>query len=210
LSERRAPGSGLFWLCALLAACGGKKGAEADACSELRACGGDVVGSWRVDALCPDPVTATQLLGAQLPAACSDAVQSVDLPSYDLTLDYTATTRTVSGTAALTAALTLSPSCIAAVTRLQLTLNDNLCALVATAAAPQLRANLPDATLTCKLADSNCACDLAGTLTLNSTANYVVAENQIVEGDSAQDYCVSGQQLALRSAQLGQLHARRP
>jgi hypothetical protein len=199
-----------WWLCALLAACGGKKGGEQDLCGELRACGGDVVGSWRVDALCPDPATATQLLGAQLPAECQDAVQSVDLPSYDLTLEYTATTRNVSGTAALNATMSLSASCIAAVTRLQLTLSDTLCSLVATAAAPQLRANLPDAMLTCKLADSQCACDLTGTLTLNSTANYSVRDNQIVEGDSEQDYCVSGSKLALRSAQLGQLHARRP
>jgi hypothetical protein len=168
------------------------------------------VGSWRVDALCPDPATATHLLGAQLPAECQDAVESVDLPSYDLTLDYTATTRNISGTAALNASLNLSASCIASVTRVALMLSDNLCALVATAAAPQLRANLPDAMLTCKLAEASCACDLTGTLTLNSTASYIVADNQIVEGESAQDYCVSGNKLALRSAQLGQLHARRP
>ena len=209
MSEARVPATSLFWLCALLA-CGGKKGGEQDGCSDIRACGGDVVGSWQVDALCPDPATATQLLGAQLPAECQDAVQTVDLPSYDLTLDYTATTRKVSGTAALNATLSLSASCIAAVTRLQLMLSDNLCSLVATAAAPQLRANLPDAMLTCKLAGANCACELTGTLTLNSSAGYTVADNQIVEGDSEQDYCVSGDKLALRSAQLGQLHARRP
>jgi hypothetical protein len=195
----------------LLAACGGKKGGgDQDGCSEIHACGGDVVGSWQVDALCPDPATAAQLLGAQLPAECQDAVQSVELPSYDLTLEYTATTRKVSGTSALNATLSLSSSCIAAVTRLTLTLNDTLCSLVATAAAPQLRANLPDAMLTCKLAETNCACDLTGTLTLDSSANYVVADNQIVEGTNAQDYCVSGNKLALHSAQLGQLHAKRP
>lgn len=199
------------WLCALLlAACGGKKGGEQDLCSELRACGGDVAGSWQVDALCPDPTTATQLLGAQLPAACQDAVQNVELPSYDLTLEYTATTRNVTGTAALNATMSLSASCIAAFTGVQLTLSDALCQLVATAAAPNLRASLPDAMLSCKLADTNCACDLTGTLTLDSTADYSVQGNQIVEGDSQQDYCVSGSKLALRSAQLGQLHARRP
>jgi hypothetical protein len=64
--------------------------------------------------------------------------------------------------------------------------------------------------LTCKLAGSNCACDLTGTLALDSTANYVVADNQIVEGTNAQDYCVSKNKLALHSAQLGQLHAKRP
>jgi hypothetical protein len=209
LSERGVPGLSL--LCALLVvACGGKKGGDPGGCSELRACGGDVVGSWQVDALCPDPATATQLLGAQLPADCQDAVQSVDLPSYDLTLGYTATTRNISGTAALNATLNLSASCIASVTRLPLMLSDNLCALVAVAAAPQLQANLADAMLTCKLADTSCACDLTGTLTLDSSANYTVADNQIVEGESAQDYCVSGDRLALRSAQLGQLHARRP
>ena len=132
------------------------------------------------------------------------------MPSYDIALEYTATTRTASGTAELNATLSLTAACIAAFTQLQLTLSDNLCSLVATAAAPQLRANLPDATLTCKLADANCACDLTGTLTLDSTASYVVADNQIVEGTSAQDYCVSGNKLALRSAQLGQLHAKRP
>ena len=207
MSERRVRGA---LLCLLLAACGGKKNGEQDACSELHACGGDVVGSWQVDALCPDPATATQLLGAQLPAECQDAVQSVDLPSYDLTLEYTGVTRKVSGTTALNATLSLSSTCIAAVVPLQLTLNDNLCALVATAAAPRLRANLPDAMLTCRFAEPNCACDLTGTLTLDSSADYVVADNQIVEGTNAQDYCVSGNKLALRSAQLGQLHAKRP
>ena len=88
--------------------------------------------------------------------------------------------------------------------------SDSVCALVGMAAAPQLRANLPDAMLTCKLAETNCACDLTGTLTLDSTANYIVADNQIVEGANAQDYCVSKNKLALRSAQLGQLHAKRP
>jgi hypothetical protein len=209
LSERAFPGASLALLCALLLACGGKKGGEPDGCSEIRACGGDVVGSWQVDALCPDPATATQLLGAQLPADCQDAVQSVDLPSYELALEYTATTRKVTGTAALNATLSLSASCIAAVTPLRLMLNDNLCSLVATGAASQLRANLPDAMLTCRLADTNCACDLTGTLTLNSSADYSVADNQLVEGNNAQDYCVSGDKLALRSAQLGQLHAKR-
>lgn len=168
------------------------------------------MGSWQVDALCPDPATASQLLGAQLPAACQDAVQTVDVPSYDLTLDYTATTRTVSGTAALNATLSLSGACIAAAVGLPVMPSENVCSLVGTAAAAQLRANLPDAVLTCKLAETNCACDLTGTLTLDSTANYVVADNQIVEGTSAQDYCVSKNKLALRSAQLGQLHAKRP
>jgi hypothetical protein len=200
----------MLLLCVLLVACGGKKSGEQDGCGEVRACGGDVLGSWQVDALCPDPATATQLLGTQLPADCQDAVQSVELPSYDLTLEYTASTRKLSGTAALNATLSLSATCIAAVTRVQLTLTDSLCSLVATAAAPQLRTNLPDAMLTCKLAETQCACDLTGTLTLSSTANYTVSDNQVVEGDNGQDYCVSGDKLALRSAQLGQLHARRP
>ena len=210
MSERRAAGQLALLGCALLLACGGKKSGEQDLCAELHACGGDVVGTWQVDALCPDAETATRLLGAQLPAACSDAVQSVELPTYDITLDYSATTRTATGTAAMNATLSLSASCIAAVSPLPLTPSDSVCSLVATLAAPQLRANLPDATLSCKLADTSCACDLSGTLTVDSSASYSVQENQIVEGNTQQDYCVSGDKLALRSAQLGQLHARHP
>jgi len=196
---------------ALLLGCGGKKhGAPEDFCSEVQSCGGDVLGSWQVDTLCPDAMTATRLLGAQLPAACADAVQTVDLPSYDLSLEYTATTRKVTGTAALNATLSLTQTCIAAATQFQLTLSDSVCALVGSVAAPQLRANVPDGMLTCTLADGNCACDLTGTLTLDSTANYTLRGGQLVEGDNAQDYCVSGKQLSLHSTQLGQLHARRP
>ncbi|MEO8178038.1 MAG: hypothetical protein ABI895_04320 [Deltaproteobacteria bacterium] len=199
----------LLWLCtAPLLGCGGKKN-NPDVCSELRACGGDVLGSWQVDALCPDPMTATQLLGAQLPAACQDAVQSVELPSYELALEYTATTRSVTGTAALNARMSLSQSCVSAATQLQLMLTDTVCGLVGSLAVLQLRANVPDAMLSCTLADGNCACDLTGTLPLDSTASYIVRDNQLVEGDSAQDYCVSGDQLALRSVELGQLHAHR-
>jgi hypothetical protein len=192
-----------------LAGCGGKKGSSQDFCSEVRSCGGDVLGSWQVDALCPDAMTATQLLGAQLPAACAGAVQSVELPSYDLALEYTATTRKVTGTAALNATMILSQACIAAATQLQFTLSDTVCSLVGTLAVTQLRANVPDAMLTCTLADNNCACDLTGTLTLDSAAEYTLRSGQLVEGDSAQDYCVSGSQLSLHSAELGQLHAKR-
>lgn len=189
--------------------CGGKKGGSQDLCSEVQSCGGDVLGSWQVDALCPDSMRATQLLGAQLPAACAGAVESVELPSYDLALEYTASTRKVTGTAALNAAMSLSQACINAATQLQLSLNDTVCGLVGTLAVTQLRANVPDAELTCTLVGSNCACDLTGTLTLDSTAEYTLQSGQILEGDSAQDYCVSGEQLSLHSAALGQLHAHR-
>jgi hypothetical protein len=200
----------LFLLCcAPLVGCGGKKHSQ-DFCSEVRACAGDVVGRWQVDTLCPDATTATQLLGAQLPAACADAVQSVDLPSYDLALEYTATARTVTGTAALSAVLSLSPTCIAAVTQFPITPTNAVCAGLGLVAVQQLRANMPDAMLTCKLADGNCACDLTGTLTLDSTANYTLRGGQLVEADSPQDYCASGDQLSLHSSQLGQLHAHRP
>jgi hypothetical protein len=192
-----------------LLGCGGKKGGNQDFCSEVQSCAGDVLGSWQVDTLCPDAMTATQLLGAQLPAACAGAVQSVDLPSYDLTLEYTASTRTVTGTAALNATMLLSQACITAATQLQFTLNDTVCSLVGTVAATQLRANVPDAVLTCTLADNHCACDLTGTLTLNSMAAYTLRSGQLVEGDSPQDYCVSGNQLSLHSTELGQLHAHR-
>src|SRR6185436_19220676 len=140
--------------------------------------------------LCPDAMTATRLLGAQLPAACAEAVQNVDLPSYDLALEYTATTRTVTGTAALNAALSLSQTCIAAATQFQIAPSDTVCALVGSVAVLQLRANVPDAMLTCTLPGSNCACDLKGTLTLDSTASYTLRGGQLVEGDNAQDYCV--------------------
>jgi hypothetical protein len=154
-------------------------------------------------------VSATELLGAQLPAACGDAVQSLELPSYEIALEYTATTRSVTGSTELTAALSLSPACIAAAAQLRLTLSDSVCALVGSVAVTQLRGNVPDAMLTCKLAGANCACDLTGTLPLDSTVAYTVQGNQIVEGDSSQDYCVSGDALSLRSAELGQLRARR-
>jgi hypothetical protein len=193
-----------------LASCGGKKGGSQDPCGEVRACGGDVLGSWQIDTLCPDAMTATRLLGAQLPAACGDAVQTVDLPSYDLALEYTATTRRVTGTAELNATLTLSPACVAAATQFQITLSDAICGVVGAVAGPQLRANVPDGMLTCTFVDGNCACELTGTLSLDSSASYTVSDNQLVEGGSAQDYCVSGDQLSLRSAELGQLHAQRP
>jgi hypothetical protein len=192
-----------------LLGCGGKGGDSQNGCGEVRACGGDVLGNWQVDLLCPDPVTATQLLGAQLPAACADAVESLELPSYEIALEYTATARSVTGNTELKAVLNLSPTCIAAATQFQLTLSDTVCGLVGSVAVTQLRASVPDAVLTCKLAEPHCACDLTGTLTLDSTVNYTVQGNQIVEGDTSQDYCVSGDQLALRSSELGQLGAHR-
>lgn len=191
-----------------LAGCGGKDGDSPEACSEVRACGGDVLGSWQVDLLCPDPAT-TQLLGAQLPAACGDAVQSLQLPSYEIALEYTATARSATGNLGLKAVLSLSQECIAGVTQFQLALSDAVCALVGSLAVTSLRTSMPDATLTCTLAGARCACDFTGTLALDSTVDYRVQGNQIVEGDSSQDYCVSGDQLALRSSELGQLSAHR-
>jgi hypothetical protein len=105
--------------------------------------------------------------------------------------------------------MSLSQRCVAAAAQLQLPLSDTVCGLVGSLAVLQLRANVPDAMLSCTLVDGNCACDLTGTLPLDSTASYVVRDNQLVEGDSAQDYCVSRDQLALRSVELGQLHAHR-
>src|SRR3954468_6891503 len=108
-------GTRLVWLGSVswCVACTGVENTR-PGCGGSHSCGGDVVGLWQVDEICPDPVAAAGLVGGQLPDACRDAVESVQVPAFDLSLEYAAAARTVSGNAQVQATLRLSHECLAA------------------------------------------------------------------------------------------------
>lgn len=186
-----------------------KKVATAGSCEEsYSACGGDVTGAWNLGNLCVTGSVTNALNGqlAEYPS-CSTAFTDGNLES-DVSVTYTATDFTRSGTNHLTGKMKISDACFS-----EMTSGTPLSALscgsfaqvlpnimISRCAANNLSCSVA---VDCGYADSTCNCNTDTTEQVNVSGTYTVSDTTLTESTGATyQYCVKGSQLT-QSGQVG-------
>jgi len=150
-------------------------------CPEFTKCGGDIVGSWSVSGGC---ASGDAFAGAK--AQCEGLQESDVVIKANGTMVATATTIERKVTVHVSAKVTIPKSCSPVPD----------CNLIATglqtgvgiSGAPKFE------TATCTDAGANCDCDVAGTMTEETTDDYTAADGVVTttaeSGDRTYEYCV--------------------
>jgi hypothetical protein len=163
------------------------------------ACGGDVVGSWKVRTVCFDGVQA--ILPALSEPECSDAVRTVSTRaagSYRFDDDGSAATNVgialdldTLWTDACVQALTGDPSSTASA--------------VCNDLEGEYNSNPGIETAACRNESSGCSCKITSTSSsVHSSGNYVLVDDAIDNGSGAPDpYCVDGDVMRISVSESG-------
>jgi hypothetical protein len=168
---------------ALLLSCGGDEGS----CSAFTPCGGDVVGTWTIKSMC---VTGG---GAGAIEDCPSATTTFEGIKGSGTITFNANMTTTENVAISgSMRMNIPSSCLMGAT----------CAQVdAGLKATLLDPDAPFSAVSCS-GSSTCSCNVTfkGTSTMEMDT-YTISGNKITDGDGdAQDYCVSGKTLNMRSS----------
>jgi hypothetical protein len=185
--------------CSLLAlaaaGCGDDDGPSVCTGFTFTACGGDVVGTWQSQGLCPTGTESSTDTISDDPACASSSVtsrQSVSSVSYTFNADNTYTSTEISSSSGT---IRVDSACVA-VEAPGYTLQQ---------ACDQIDAE--DGT-TCSVSGDVCTCRYSETSTNTDTGTYLVTGNTITIGWQPVEFCVDGNQLQLARGGLvdGQTH----
>lgn len=208
---RRGWGSAI--VAVILCACSDSGDDSLDACEPVVACGGDVVGTWRLGAACPDQVRerAVDTLEEELPPECSGSLQSAesDASNVSLTFDESGTL-TVSGTQVLRLEYTLSDACVAALDPASGGASEASCNELGPGMMGMMSMEAGEfGVATCNFRAGACACEYFFQPDVSTSGPYALAGDFItIEGEEL-SYCVSGDVLRLGLPSLGTSTARR-
>lgn len=186
----------------LLLACGGDDGGDdppggnSGKCP-IDACGGDPVGTWKVDDIC---VSDEQKLFAATvnQAACQSALQSVENVSgsgeYMLGADKNAMSSiVVSGTGKFS----FNDACVKALGIGSAAATD--CSKV----EAEFKKESAIKSVTCAAAGANCDCTIATDISLAGMGSYTVSGKQLMVRGLTQPFCVEGNMLEIQATQSG-------
>jgi len=214
--------------CSLAVGCGGSADGSADgsagggtrgsgaptstaSCDRFTACGGNVVGTWKLVRFC----IATDAFGGttSLPAECAGIVKSVDVNAAEtiaFLADGTVTTDAQAGSMAMTYIYTTA--CLSATSGTTVTA-ENLVTTCSGLGVAFVAAGLTASagtTTPCTVSGDNCVCNLLKDIPQNSaTDSYTTSGSNLTttaskDGKVTTDtYCVSGNTLQLGSANSG-------
>jgi hypothetical protein len=170
-----------------------------DECPDYAPCGGDIVGSWRVTAICGAVTPAAALL----PCDTATASQSLTIDGvYTFNADGTAS---IGGTAQGAIDVEVSDECAME----QGLSAQEFCQLFELLAAGGLGTGMgdmgqaPPVDVDCTYADSVCTCHAEQDVPLDENSTYVVSGNEITVTNTddgevfAGDFCVDGDELML-------------
>lgn len=168
----------------LLLSCDDEDKGGGGSCGNFTPCGGDVVGTWNIKQYCLSN-TASPI------PECPAATVSVDGLSASGTVTYAANmTTTANTTIRGTMKMNIPASCLMGAT----------CALVDASLKSELSdPESPFSSASCTGSDT-CSCSLVlkGT-PMTSSGTYTISGNQLIEDGDANEYCVSGKELRLKS-----------
>lgn len=180
-------------LCAGLG-CGDSKTADMSGggmCGAFSACGGDPVGTWDVESMCFEDLSAFSI-GAIDEPACSDFLRSIDarpMGSLELRGDGTGTQQV---SLQIDFEVTFTRDCIGALGGMA---SDAQCS----ALEGEFTSQSELAFAGCQLRNGGCDCVLTSTvMQLASMGSFEVRGSQLVDGGSATDFCVRSDRLTLR------------
>lgn len=192
-------------------ACGDSDGNSLDACEPIEPCGGELVGSWRVESSCSARTEerAIDTLEEELPPECNESLQSAESDSSDLSLTFGADgTLTIAGSASLRLEYTFNDSCLAALYPGLGSASADTCNQL----GPDMAGAMPSGlinTASCTFASGGCACAFAFAPDVSTSGPYTAANGQLTVEDQSLAYCVSGDELRLGVPSLGGSIARR-
>jgi hypothetical protein len=155
--------------------------AGAAACWGEFACGGNLVGRWRVSAICAD----TQALVPDV-TGCDDLVESIRYTPDDYVIEFTEDTWTSSGWLTTTEVMNYTDTCLSFILGHPAGVNEASCLGLAGSAA------------SCEMMPNQCRCEVTKTVQVHEVNSYRVNNGQIVNGQAEpMDYCVQGDVLRI-------------
>jgi len=184
-----------------IAACGG--GSKSSACNQVGACGGSVVGTWKVTGSCLN-AGGNAAMASGISMSCPNAsvgnanVSQTGSVTYKADMTFTATT-TISGSVSVV----LPASCL---TQMGVTitcdqLNQVFKSVGSSAgAAGSSGGGLPD--IHCSSSGGGCACTTSIPMQTSTTSGtYSTSGSLLTENGSISDYCVQGDKLYVKPHQ---------
>jgi hypothetical protein len=178
-------------------ACGGDS-SGGNACG-ISGCGGDIKGTWDVTGIC---ITTSKLTDPSTGIAACDAVaraavNTAKVAPMNMTITFTGTDYTLSGTAQLQFDFVYTKECLNA--------QGGSGASQATCNALQMGFGNSGLTGTCMLSSESCVCDATEDMPLSEHNTYSVDGTNIVEGSEHSPFCVKGDvaQFSSSNGQLG-------
>ncbi len=190
--------------------CGDSDGGDDGVCAAIDSCGGDVVGTWRIESVCNDQSLLAQGFESALPPECGDAFRNGDFEPAALTFDVGA-----DGNWALAGSLmtridyTLDAACLAALAPTAPDVSDSFCQLLADSTQQGLQMEDPGGTATCALASGGCDCQISYTSDVSSMDAYSIVGNELRTRGTLSPYCVEGDTLEFQDGEFGTLVGRR-
>jgi hypothetical protein len=185
--------SRVSWVVVALAIGGMSCGGDDDSsggtatCSPVSACGGDIKGSWKVQAACLDPAA----LADQAHQVCDDASLAVLSPMVSGSITYKddGTYVQAPSNAEATVEFTLGASC----------LKQGAITLTCKQVQDQLNKDPSGAQSTCVSNNGGCKCSADAKVSGDSHGTYTVSGNTVTLNDGTkevvQDYCIVGSKL---------------
>jgi hypothetical protein len=190
--------------CALLAcafyvtACGGDSSSASNRCG-ISGCGGDIKGTWDVTAIC---VSASGLMIQSSGVAACDAVgraaaDNAKVNPMPMTITFTDTEYTLSGTAQFEFQFVYTKAC--------LTAQGGSGATQATCNALQMGLGNNGLNGTCMLSGETCVCNVTETMAVNEQQTYHVDGTNLVTSNESSPFCVKGDtaQFSSANSQIG-------
>jgi hypothetical protein len=201
----------LGWLAAnVLAGCGDSDDGDADVCTPLVACGGDVVGAWRIEETCVDFAELSQAFEETLPAECAGSLTAAEADMVDLLITYTAEgTWTTEGSARNHLEYAFTASCLTAINANFPALSDSACDMLGQGTQSQVSMVDPAGVASCTLGTGACECENTFTLQAAGTGDYTLDADQIIIDGEPTPYCVTGDSMKFGNVVQGLSTARR-
>jgi hypothetical protein len=173
--------------------CGGDSGG-AGACG-ISGCGGDIKGTWDIEALCIRVSSKAFSTGiAACDAAAQAAVASAKVTSM-AQITFTDTTYTMTGTVGLDAHYVFTNAC--------LTAGGGSSASAATCNSLQTNLTNTGQVGTCSLSGETCVCDSTQSIPLSDSGSYSVDGTNLVMGSERDPFCVQGDTAQISAAGAG-------
>lgn len=153
----------------------------AAACHGEFACGGSLIGRWRLSGVCVDAdALAPRVTG------CADLLESVRTTADDYVIEFTDATWTSSGWLTTTEVTNYTDTCLSFILGQPAGVDEAVCA------------GLAGADANCEVMPGRCRCEVTSSKPVHTTTDYRTNNGQIVGAESEpMDYCVQGNLLRI-------------
>ena len=178
-------------LAVALGACESEVESAGATCEPVAACGGDILGTWQLRAVCSDDLVALARSAVFAPE-CVETIVGVEADAAGTTTYGADGTMTWSRTIMLDVQMALTSACLTALNG-QVVDAASACSMLASdaGAVPSLMLS------SCSAAGETCDCTAKVEVTMSNTSAYAISGTQIMADSEAYDYCVAGDVLTV-------------